>query len=110
MCSLKSTRLYIFITIILLLIHGCSGAAVPTVTQKIAPPTEAMPESPPTLGRKAEPGPPGVGDSLYPHLGNGGYDVQHYTLDLTGNSGIGVNCQGAGVEDMFMPGSVRLVG
>ncbi len=34
---------------------------------------------------KAEPGPPGVGDSLYPHLGNGGYDVQHYTLDLTVN-------------------------
>jgi Flp pilus assembly protein TadG len=32
------------------------------------------------------------------------------TLDLTGNSGIGVNCQGAGVEDMFMPGGVRLVG
>lgn len=32
------------------------------------------------------------------------------TLDLTGNSGIGVNCQGAGVEDMYMPGSVRLVG
>lgn len=24
-----------------------------------------------------------TGDSLYPHLGNGGYDVQHYTLDLT---------------------------
>jgi len=34
---------------------------------------------------KAEPGPPGLGDSLYPHLGNGGYDVQHYTLDLTVN-------------------------
>ncbi|MBD1910750.1 MULTISPECIES: M1 family aminopeptidase [unclassified Leptolyngbya] len=24
----------------------------------------------------------GVGDSLYPGFGNGGYDVQHYTLDL----------------------------
>lgn len=32
------------------------------------------------------------------------------TLDLTGNSGIGVNCQGAGVEEMYMPGGVRLVG
>lgn len=32
------------------------------------------------------------------------------TLDLTGNSGIGVNCQGAGVEDMYMVGGVRLVG
>jgi len=25
----------------------------------------------------------GVGDSLYPGLGNGGYDVEHYTVDLT---------------------------
>ncbi len=25
----------------------------------------------------------GLGDSRYPHLGNGGYDVQHYTLELT---------------------------
>ena len=99
MCSLKSTRLYIFITIILLLIHGCSGAAVPTVTQKIAPPTEAMPESPPTLGRKAEPGPPGVGDSLYPHLGNGGYDVQHYTLDLTVNDVATADLSGQTVID-----------
>ncbi len=30
----------------------------------------------------AQPGAPGVGDSLYPALGNGGYDVQHYTLNL----------------------------
>lgn len=29
-----------------------------------------------------QPGASGLGDSLYPGLGNGGYDVQHYTLDL----------------------------
>src|SRR3954464_6406840 len=29
------------------------------------------------------PGAPGVGDRLFPTLGNGGYDVQHYDLDLT---------------------------
>lgn len=28
-------------------------------------------------------GAPGVGDPIFPSLGNGGYDVQHYTLDLT---------------------------
>jgi aminopeptidase N len=28
------------------------------------------------------PGAPGVGDRLFPLLGNGGYDVQHYDLDL----------------------------
>src|SRR6187551_3143270 len=30
----------------------------------------------------ASPGAPGVGDRLFPTLGNGGYDVQHYDLDL----------------------------
>lgn len=29
-----------------------------------------------------QPGAPGVGDPYFPDLGNGGYDVQHYTLDL----------------------------
>lgn len=28
------------------------------------------------------PGAPGVGDPYFPDLGNGGYDVDHYTLDL----------------------------
>ncbi len=27
-------------------------------------------------------GAPGLGDTFYPLMGNGGYDVQHYTLDL----------------------------
>jgi aminopeptidase N len=37
-----------------------------------------------TVGSVAAQGPgsPGLGDSYYPALGNGGYDVQHYTLDL----------------------------
>ncbi len=29
-----------------------------------------------------EPGTIGIGDPYYPTLGNGGYDVQHYTIDL----------------------------
>lgn len=36
-----------------------------------------------TLAQDAHPGAAGVGDSLYPEFGNGGYDAQHYTLDLT---------------------------
>lgn len=28
------------------------------------------------------PGAPGIGDILYPNLGNGGYEVEHYQLDL----------------------------
>ena len=33
--------------------------------------------------RAASPGAPGLGDRLYPLEGNGGYDVQHYDVDLT---------------------------
>lgn len=43
-------------------------------------------EAPSTTGEapvRGEPGAEGVGDPYFPHLGNGGYDVDHYTLDLT---------------------------
>src|SRR5258708_1974481 len=36
----------------------------------------------PALANGPSPGAPGVGDRLFPTLGNGGYDVQHYDLDL----------------------------
>jgi aminopeptidase N len=35
----------------------------------------------------ASPGEAGIGDSLFPLLGNGGYSVQHYTLDLNVDMG-----------------------
>ena len=85
---LKFSHLVISITIILMLINGCTGAAVPTVTQKIEPPTAVVVDAsatPATEAPEAQPGSPGVGDSLYSHLGNGGYDVQHYTLDIKVN-------------------------
>ena len=34
-------------------------------------------------GVVAQEGAPGIGDVYYPLMGNGGYDVLHYTLDLT---------------------------
>ena len=33
-------------------------------------------------GDRFQPGTPGIGDQYYPTDGNGGYDVQHYTLDV----------------------------
>jgi len=36
----------------------------------------------PAQAQDARPGAAGIGDSLFPHLGNGGYDARHYTLDL----------------------------
>ena len=40
----------------------------------------AAPDGP--AGGRPSPGAPGIGDTLYPTLGNGGYTVAHYDLDL----------------------------
>lgn len=34
-------------------------------------------------GPRFTPGDDGVGDDYFPYAGNGGYDVEHYHLDLT---------------------------
>jgi hypothetical protein len=47
---------------------------VPTVT--------AIPQTT-ALSTHKNAGAAGLGDPLYPQLGNGGYDVLHYTIDLT---------------------------
>ena len=39
----------------------------------------------PQIGAPGVPGAPGIGDSLYPNFGNGGYDVQHYKLHIDAN-------------------------
>ena len=38
--------------------------------------------APARAGAPPSPGAPGIGDRLFPDLGNGGYDVLHYHLDL----------------------------
>ncbi|MEV4441917.1 M1 family metallopeptidase [Streptomyces sp. NPDC049577] len=38
--------------------------------------------APATASGAPTPGAPGIGDSYFPGLGNGGYDVQHYDLDI----------------------------
>ena len=83
MRRLKFARSYIFIAVILAFIVGCTGTAVPSLTTE--PPTVVVTEPPVTPAVEAQPGSAGAGDSLYPNLGNGGYDVQHYALDLTVN-------------------------
>lgn len=73
----------------LLVLAGC-GRAMPTpLVDRSAPavPVEqpALTRAPtqPALSPAAATGANGLGDSLYPGLGNGGYDAQHYALDLT---------------------------
>lgn len=51
------------IILLLLMLPGLIGAAL-------------------TLAHGALPGDHGIGDPYYPGLGNGGYDVQHYTIEL----------------------------
>jgi aminopeptidase N len=64
--------------LILLIAASCgsgssdSTSTVPATTS-LAPPSTAP----------FTPGAPGAGDAYYPGLGNGGYDVQHYDLELT---------------------------
>jgi aminopeptidase N len=61
---------------------ACSSFAAPVVpTAKPQVTAVIVPEIP----EEATTGSPGLGDSLYPDFGNGGYDVQHYTLDITVN-------------------------
>src|SRR6476661_9949936 len=50
-----------------LVVCSLAGAAVPATANAFDRPS---------------PGAPGIGDRLFPTLGNGGYDVQHYDLDL----------------------------
>ena len=85
MYRLKSSRHLILSAILLILLTGCTGNLPSTFTA--GPPTAVVAEATgtPALHVKAQPGSPGLGDSLYPHLGNGGYDVEHYTLDITVN-------------------------
>jgi aminopeptidase N len=52
------------------------AAPATTTTTEAGTTTTAAPAS-------GEPGAAGVGDPYFPNLGNGGYDVDHYTLDLT---------------------------
>ena len=61
------------LTLAILLVVGCGPAEAPS------------------------PGSTGLGDPLYPGLGNGGYDVSHYTLDLD-----------VDVDENFISGQARI--
>ena len=73
------------ISTILVLLAACNGGGtsiVPTSAPTESSPTTFVTEPSPTQAVESDPGASGIGDSLYPNLGNSGYDVQHYTLDL----------------------------
>jgi aminopeptidase N len=89
MGRLKFFQQFGSLSTILALLTACIGNV--TITSTVIPPTNTQVVAEPTetpslpLDTKPKTGAPGLGDSLYPHLGNSGYDVQHYTLDLKVN-------------------------
>ena len=80
-------------TLLFLLLVLLSSLACQPLTPTQEPPTEIPSTTAPLPdnGSPTEPantplaGSPGMGDSLYPAFGNGGYDTQIYTLDITVN-------------------------
>jgi aminopeptidase N len=102
----KKHRPFVFLSIVILVtlcLVGCStrpapvpvdvtplatatieqAATLPSPARSTLVPTKASVEATATL--TGQPGASGLGDSRYPGFGNGGYDVEHYTLDLTVN-------------------------
>ena len=62
----------------------CGPGRTTSRTRRWMPrPPPPRPRRPPPTAVDGEPGAAGVGDPYYPGLGNGGFDVEHYTLDLT---------------------------
>jgi hypothetical protein len=76
-------RRWPLVALVVLLVCALAAGGVVVVWTRTAGPTgsarplrasSAPPDTPP------EPGAAGVGDEYFPLLGNGGYDVRHYTL------------------------------
>jgi hypothetical protein len=84
-------RNYIALASVILVLLACQ-TLVPTPAPPANPtettPIEVIPPTEPTLEEPTDPlaGSTGMGDSLYPSFGNGGYDSKTYTLDITVNN------------------------
>ena len=91
-CLLKPAQRTVWIGLsclmVAILLSGCDDNATPTPTpEPTATPTLAPTATPtvqptPTPLLDARPGAAGLGDPLFPGLGNGGYDVVRYTVTL----------------------------
>ena len=80
-------RNLIALSLILVVSMSCKALTpdptpVPEIFPATAQPTDEIPTE---VSASTDPlaGSPGLGDSLYPDFGNGGYDVQTYTIDIT---------------------------
>lgn len=78
---------------IALVIFAAACSASSTTTTLTASTTTASTQPPTTLAAETiigTAGAPGLGDSYYPRLGNGGYDAQTYTVAITWDPDTGI--------------------
>lgn len=92
--TFSQTRVHCWLTSVVVLLTACSGAGVTTITTDSftsAPPTTAAQTTTQGPATTENPGAGfgasnavalGIGDEYFPTLGNPGYDVEHYILDL----------------------------
>jgi aminopeptidase N len=85
MKKMKITQMGFSLILILVLILACNVISPPNAPTE--EPTQAPTEPPvatePPTAEDDQAGSPGLGDSLYPEFGNGGYDTKTYTLNIT---------------------------
>lgn len=76
---------FAFLVVFALAAAACTSTSDTTTTTSTTttttPPTTTSPSTTTTILDPTA-GAPGIGDEFYPALGNGGYDVEHYDLDL----------------------------
>jgi aminopeptidase N len=70
---------FVVVGVLLVGIGGSVSGAAATSTASAETPPSAHPHTPVDF----QPGAPGIGDPYFPLDGNGGYDVEHYDLDLS---------------------------
>jgi aminopeptidase N len=76
---------FLFISLIVVYLTGCTAptpAITPTPSSTPLPTLTITPAPSSTPLPAPDEGSPGIGDPYYPSLGNGGYDVQKYTIIL----------------------------
>ena len=90
MKNYKSLQIPLAFLLIVFAMLACKQFTARPIVTPISPTTTktvstAVSTIVPVEPADANAGSPGLGDSLYPDFGNGGYDVTHYTLDITVN-------------------------
>ena len=81
----KSTQIFLACLLIASAVLACNQFTASPTTAPDLPTDEAASMAAPEQSLEASAGSSGMGDSLYPDFGNGGYEVTHYTLDITVN-------------------------